>query len=52
MPTDMTSNTAYSTLQMSSDTDKPKTDKPKENSEKPRPQGVPKPGVIIRPVGD
>jgi hypothetical protein len=52
MPTPMTSNIAYSPKQLSAESDKPKTDNPKENSEKPKPQGVPKPGVIIRPVGD
>lgn len=40
-----------STLELSV-TDKPKTENPSEKPEKPKPQGVPKPGVIIRPVGD
>jgi len=52
MLTEPTTYSAYTSLKMGAESDKPKTNKPKENTEKPKPQGVPKPGVIIRPVGD
>lgn len=52
MLTEPTTYSAYASPKMEVESDKPKTDKPKENTEKPKPQGVPKPGVIIRPVGD
>ena len=43
---------SYSSSLERSATDKPKTENPQDKPEKPKPQGVPKPGVIIRPVGD